>query len=168
MEQRIGRIARLGQTADEVDIYNVWYPHSVETRMYHRIQSRLKNTNIAIGEFPEVVSENIKKAILDNKDDESLEMLEDIRNKLQIDSLGELWAQNNQKTQSDNIRTKLIELCKANYKLVGCDQSNKNLIFQNGYISKMVNSRNRINEKIIFLHINNTEEICNLMHSFLD
>ena len=37
-----------------------------------------------------------------------------------------------------------------------------------GYISKMVNSRNRINEKIIFLHINNTEEICNLMHSFLD
>ena len=37
-----------------------------------------------------------------------------------------------------------------------------------GYISKMVNSRNRINEKIIFLHVNNTEEICDLMHSFLD
>ena len=37
-----------------------------------------------------------------------------------------------------------------------------------GYISKMVNSRNRINEKIIFLHVNNTEEVCNLMHSFLD
>ena len=38
----------------------------------------------------------------------------------------------------------------------------------NGYISKMVNSRNRINEKIIFLHVSNTEEICDLMHSFLD
>ena len=37
-----------------------------------------------------------------------------------------------------------------------------------GYISKMVNSRNRINEKIIFLHVSNTEEICDLMHSFLD
>ena len=37
-----------------------------------------------------------------------------------------------------------------------------------GYISKTVNSRNRINEKIIFLHVNNTEEICDLMHSFLD
>ena len=37
-----------------------------------------------------------------------------------------------------------------------------------GYISKMVNSRNRINEKITTLHVNNTEEICNLMHSFLD
>ena len=37
-----------------------------------------------------------------------------------------------------------------------------------GYISKMVNSRNRINEKIIFLHVSNTEEICDLVHSFLD
>ena len=43
-------------------------------------------------------------------------------------------------------------------------------IFQQkkGYISKTVNSRNRINEKIIFLHVNNTEEICDLMHSFFD
>ena len=37
-----------------------------------------------------------------------------------------------------------------------------------GYISKRVNTRNRINEKIIFLHVSNTEEICDLMHSFLD
>lgn len=43
-----------------------------------------------------------------------------------------------------------------------------NFINKNGYISKMVNSRNRINEKIIFLHVRNTEEICDLMHSFLD
>ena len=40
--------------------------------------------------------------------------------------------------------------------------------FTFGYISKMVNSRNRINEKIIFLHVSNTEEICDLVHSFLD
>ena len=42
------------------------------------------------------------------------------------------------------------------------------LVKKDGYISKMVNSRNRINEKITTLHVNNTEEICNLMHSFLD
>lgn len=41
-------------------------------------------------------------------------------------------------------------------------------LLKKGYISKMVNSRNRINEKIIFLHVSNTEEICDLMHSFLD
>lgn len=50
--------------------------------------------------------------------------------------------------------------------------NNKEIIVKNlilfGYISKMVNSRNRINEKIIFLHVSNTEEICDLMHSFLD
>ena len=44
----------------------------------------------------------------------------------------------------------------------------KSLLLILGYISKMVNSRNRINEKIIFLHVSNTEEICDLMHSFLD
>lgn len=48
------------------------------------------------------------------------------------------------------------------------DKENNKKWISEGYISKMVNSRNRINEKIIFLHINNTEEICNLMHSFLD
>ena len=41
-------------------------------------------------------------------------------------------------------------------------------VYRIGYISKTVNSRNRINEKIIFLHVNNTEEICDLMHSFFD
>ena len=30
LEQRIGRIARLGQRAKEVDVYNVWYPNSIE------------------------------------------------------------------------------------------------------------------------------------------
>lgn len=33
------------------------------------------------------------------------------------------------------------------------------LLFSLGCISKMVNSRNKINEKIIFLHVNNTKEI---------
>ena len=47
-------------------------------------------------------------------------------------------------------------------------KSDELIALEKGYISKMVNSRNRINEKIIFLHVSNTEEICDLMHSFLD
>ena len=47
-------------------------------------------------------------------------------------------------------------------------ERSKNTNKKFGYISKMVNSRNRINEKIIFLHVSNTEEICDLVHSFLD
>lgn len=48
------------------------------------------------------------------------------------------------------------------------NDNNLEYVLKDGYISKMVNSRNRINEKIIFLHVSNTEEICDLMHSFLD
>ena len=56
--------------------------------------------------------------------------------------------------------------CQARLNLLPYDGSPE--IKEKGYISKMVNSRNRINEKIIFLHVSNTEEICDLMHSFLD
>lgn len=94
LEQRIGRVARLGQIADEVDIYNVWYPYSIEARMYHRIQRRLDETTLAIGEFPEVVAANIKKAVLENSADDNtgLAQLKEIRNSYQISALEELWS----------------------------------------------------------------------------
>ena len=69
----------------------------------------------------------------------------------------------------DIFETNMLEIAyhkaekfKADITVYSCD------VFSKGYISKMVNSRNRINEKIIFLHVSNTEEICDLMHSFLD
>lgn len=131
LEQRIGRVARLGQTAKEVDIYNVWYPNSVEYKMYGRIQKRLIDANIAIGEFPEVVAESIKHAILYDKDDDSLEMLNSLRNDLQKGALDELWAKEDKtKTQSDLIRKNLIEICKKEYRLVYEDVQNDTYVFQ--------------------------------------
>lgn len=131
LEQRIGRIARLGQTADEVDIYNIWYPDSVEAKMYHRIQNRFKTANIAVGEFPDVVADNIKRSILCNEEDKSLAMLKDIRNNLQKGALDELWANDNQTlTKSDEIRVNLIELCKANYNLISEDKKKHKYIFK--------------------------------------
>ncbi|MST90220.1 hypothetical protein FYJ79_11710 [Sharpea azabuensis] len=125
LEQRIGRIARLGQVADEVDIYNVWYPNSVEAKMYSRIQKRLIGANIAIGEFPDVVAENIKHAILQNEKDDSLEMLKNIRNDMQKDALDKLWSDKNDKsTYSDEIRKKLLELVKKEFDLVNYDKEN--------------------------------------------
>ena len=93
LEQRIGRIARLGQVASEVEVYNVWYPYSVEARMYHRIQKRLEGTNLAIGEYPEVVAASIKKAILDGEDEDNagLAQLNEIRNSYQLSALEALW-----------------------------------------------------------------------------
>lgn len=113
LEQRVGRIARLGQVADEVVIYNVWYPHSIEARMYHRIQTRLENSNLAIGEFPDVVAKKIRAAIMEDADSDNLglnELLE-IRNSRQVAALEELWSQTGKETESDLFRERLLKIC---------------------------------------------------------
>ncbi len=123
LEQRVGRIARLGQTADEVVIYNVWYPNSIEARMYHRIQKRLENSNLAIGEFPDVVAKKIRTAIMNGQDDENLglnELLE-IRNSKQVNALEELWSQSGNGTESDLMRNRLMTICSKCCKQVGTE-----------------------------------------------
>lgn len=122
LEQRIGRVARLGQIADEVDIYNVWYPYSIEARMYHRIQMRLDETMLAIGEFPEVVAANIKQAVLDNSVDDStgLAQLKEIRNSFQVSALEELWSTtDNHLTTSRLIRDRLMNILSRELPTVG-------------------------------------------------
>ena len=122
LEQRIGRIARLGQTAAEVDIYNVWYPNSVEARMYHRIQKRLEETNLAIGEFPDVIATDIKNAVIEGRevDDSGLKELMEIRNSYQTKALGELWSnRENRVTTSGIIRKRLLQLCNSRYQVIG-------------------------------------------------
>ena len=127
LEQRIGRIARLGQKAKEVDIYNVWYPNSIEARMYHRIQRRLDETNLAIGEFPDVVANTIKEAVLEDSDkDDSIKQLNDLRNSYQMRALEELWTEGStNSTVSSIIRKKLIELGKSRFKAI--NQTNEML-----------------------------------------
>ena len=120
LEQRVGRIARLGQVADEVVIYNVWYPNSIEARMYHRIQKRLENSNLAIGEFPDVVAKKIRSAIMNGEDNENLglnELLE-IRNSKQIAALEELWSQAGNGSESELMRERLLAICSKCCKLV--------------------------------------------------
>lgn len=120
LEQRIGRIARLGQIADEVDIYNVWYPYSIEARMYHRIQSRLEETNLAIGEFPEIVAINIRNAVLEGTeaDNTGLEQLKDIRNSYQTSALEKLWFSSGEGTESEIVRKDLMTICRREFPVV--------------------------------------------------
>lgn len=118
LEQRIGRIARLGQIANSVDVYNVWYPNSIEAIMYHRIQKRLQKTNIAIGEFPDVMAANIRNAIIngEDEDDNAIEELKRIRSSKEIIELEKLWVPNGEKiTISRNMREGLIKICDANF-----------------------------------------------------
>ena len=125
LEQRVGRIARLGQIADEVEIFNVWYPNSIEARMYQRIQKRLENSNLAIGEFPDVVANNIRKAIMDGTDNDitGLKELLEIRNSKQVAALEELWSQSDHTTESEFFREKLLEVCLRDCKEIGTEHS---------------------------------------------
>ena len=120
LEQRIGRIERLGQLANEVVIYNVWYPNSIEARMYQRIQQRLENRNLALGEFPDVVAKKIRTAILNDKDDENVgeNELRDIRNSTQVAALEELWSKSGNDTESELMRKRLMEICSKYFKEV--------------------------------------------------
>ena len=63
LEQRIGRIARLGQESDEVRIYNLWYPGSYEAKIYSALLKRIDLLSLAMGHFPQIVSQKIKAEV---------------------------------------------------------------------------------------------------------
>lgn len=132
LEQRVGRIARLGQIADEVIIYNVWYPNSIEARMYHRIQKRLENSNLAIGEFPDVVAKKIRTAIMNGEDNENLGLNEllAIRNSKQVAALEELWSQSGKGTESELMRERLLAICSKYYKQVDTEMGGIIKVFE--------------------------------------
>lgn len=132
LEQRIGRIARLGQIAEEVDIYNVWYPNSIEARMYHRIQKRFVNSKIAIGDFPDVVAKKIRAAIMngDDNEDSGLDELLEIRNSRQVTALEELWSQSGNSTESELTRERLLSICLKYFKLVNTEMGGIVKVFE--------------------------------------
>jgi superfamily II DNA or RNA helicase len=97
LEQRIGRIARLGQKAKEVHIINLWYPNSIEAKMYSRLLSRRDDYQLAVGEFPEIFSSAIRTEVASVLSDPSgslanpLVELQELRNSFQRIALEAVW-----------------------------------------------------------------------------
>ena len=96
LEQRIGRIARLGQKAEEVEIVNLWYPRSVEAQMYRRLLERRDEYQIAVGEFPEIFGRAITEAVSDRLSNtgnlkDPLAELNEMRSHFQRIALEEVW-----------------------------------------------------------------------------
>ena len=96
LEQRIGRIARLGQKASKVEIINLWYPRSVEAQMYRRLLERRDEYQIAVGEFPEIFGKAITDAVSDRLSNtgglsDPLTELREMRNSFQRVALEEVW-----------------------------------------------------------------------------
>ena len=53
LEQRKGRIQRIGQVRSEVDVYNMRYEGSVEDRVHELLSERLENISRLFGQLPD-------------------------------------------------------------------------------------------------------------------
>ena len=115
LEQRIGRVARLGQKADQVHIYNYWYPNSIESRMYAKLLERKDLYELAVGEFPQIFSGAISEAVSDSTTDET-EIINKINSDLQairLDAqriaLNSIWNVNVEEVPASKALFKEIE-----------------------------------------------------------
>jgi superfamily II DNA or RNA helicase len=65
VEQRIGRIDRLGQMAPIITIWNLFYADTIDARIYDRLYMRLGIFEYALGGLEAVLGEEIKKLTID-------------------------------------------------------------------------------------------------------
>lgn len=65
VEQRIGRIDRLGQTSPKITIWNLFYANTIDARIYDRLYQRLGIFEYALGGLEAVLGEEIKKLTID-------------------------------------------------------------------------------------------------------
>jgi superfamily II DNA or RNA helicase len=118
LEQRIGRIARLGQKAAEVDIYNLWYPDSVEAKIYDRLLKRRDLYQLAVGEFPEIVGSAIRKELASRYEagaaaisEDPIQILQSLRESQQRAAIQRIWdVELSPRPESQRFREALADL----------------------------------------------------------
>jgi ERCC4-related helicase len=57
LEQRKGRIQRIGQSADKIFIYNMRYKDSVEDKVHSKLSERLQTIHNLFGQIPDVLED---------------------------------------------------------------------------------------------------------------
>lgn len=65
IEQRIGRIDRIGQEAEKILIWNFVYQDTLDERVYERLLSRLNVFKSTLGSMEEILGEEVKKLTRD-------------------------------------------------------------------------------------------------------
>ncbi len=65
LEQRIGRVDRLGQKADKVLIWNILYNDTIDSRIYNRLYDKLDLCRQALGDFEAILGDEIRKLEID-------------------------------------------------------------------------------------------------------
>ena len=61
VEQRIGRIDRLGQDAEKICVVNLFYQHTIDARIYQRLFERLRIFEGALGSLEPVLGDRIQR-----------------------------------------------------------------------------------------------------------
>ncbi len=69
LEQRKGRIQRIGQLRDEVNIYNMRYKDSVEDRVHQLLSDRLENIHLMFGQIPDILEDVWIEVATGNKEE---------------------------------------------------------------------------------------------------
>lgn len=77
LEQRKGRIQRIGQVRDEVLIYNLRYRGSVEDRVHQLLSGRLEAISNLFGQLPDVL-EDVWIAVAENNDELALQTIGEV------------------------------------------------------------------------------------------
>ncbi len=65
LEQRIGRIDRLGQRAEKVLIWNILYSDTIDARIYKRLYEKLDLCRTALGDFEAILGDEIRRLEID-------------------------------------------------------------------------------------------------------
>lgn len=80
LEQRKGRIQRIGQLADTILIYNMCYKGSVEDKVHSKLSDRLQAVFKIFGQIPEVL-EDVWIAIAQNDEAHAMEIIDQMPTK---------------------------------------------------------------------------------------
>lgn len=65
VEQRIGRLDRIGQQAQKIAIWNLFYENTIDSRIYHRLLERLEIFERTLGGMEPVIGEMIHELAVD-------------------------------------------------------------------------------------------------------
>ena len=95
LEQRAGRIDRIGQDRSVVDVINLFYEDTAEHDAYKAVERRFKGIVDNVGDYPPIIAAKIQSIIRDGKDpDTELDKIA-ARNDFDINRLNADWDSRN-------------------------------------------------------------------------